>query len=113
GHWVGQGVNAASLQRLADGLVFARQIDSSGELGRLRQLSSLSDRVDALFSDPATGLSAHWSEFFNAADALAAEPGSGVARSQLLTSAEQLAARWRTLDGQLSALDQEAGKRLE
>jgi flagellar hook-associated protein 1 FlgK len=113
GHWVGQGVNAASLQRLADGLVFARQIDSSGELGRLRQLSSLSDRVDALFSDPATGLSGHWSEFFNAADALAAEPGSGIARSQLLTSAEQLAARWRTLDGQLSALDQEAGQRLQ
>ena len=113
GHWVGQGVDAATLQRLADGLVFARQIDSSGELGRLRQLSSLAGRVDGLVSDPATGLAEHWSAFFNAADALAAEPGSTIARSQLLSSAEQLAARWRTLDGQLSALDEEAGKRLQ
>ena len=112
GHWMGQGVSATSLQRLADGLVFARQVDSSGELGRLGQLSSLAGRVDALVSDPATGLTGHWSGFFNAADALATEPGSGVARNQLLASAEQLTARWRALDGQLAALDQDAGQRL-
>ena len=82
GSWVGQGVQVAALQRLADGLVFARQVDSSGELGRLSQLSSLSGRVDALVSDPATGLTAHWSSFFNAADAVAAEPGSTVSRGQ-------------------------------
>jgi len=112
-HWVGQGVSAASLQRLADGLVFARQVDSSGELGRLGQLASLSGRVDALVSDPATGMTAQWSAFFNAADALAADPGSSVARNQLLASGEQLAGRWRSLDGQLSALEQESGQRLQ
>src|SRR5690606_23725517 len=112
-NWVGQGVSATSLQRLADGLVFARQVDSSGELGRLGQLSSLSGRVDALVSDPATGMTAQWSAFFNAADALAADPGSSVARGQLLASGEQLAGRWRSLDGQLSALEQEAGQRLQ
>ena len=32
---IGQGVDVARIQRLADGLVFARQVDSSGELGRL------------------------------------------------------------------------------
>ncbi|MEN1941512.1 flagellar hook-associated protein FlgK [Luteimonas sp. MJ246] len=111
--WIGQGVDVASLQRLADGLVFARQVDSSGELGRLGQLSSLAGRVDALVSDPATGLSAPWSAFFTAADAIAAEPGSTVARSQLLAAGEQLAGRWRTLDGQLSALEHEAGQRLQ
>src|SRR5690606_32361597 len=113
GSWVGQGVDAVGLQRLADGLVFARQVDSSSELGRLGQLFALSGRVDALVSDPATGLNGHWSNFFTAADALAAEPGSSVARSQLLASGEQLAGRWRALDGQLSALDQEAGQRLQ
>src|SRR5690606_3085887 len=113
GHWVGQGVTAASLQRLADGLVFARQVDSSGEVGRLGQLASLSGRVDALVSDPATGMTAQWSAFFTAADALAADPGSSVARNQLLASGEQLAGRWRSLDGQLSALEQESGQRLQ
>jgi flagellar hook-associated protein 1 FlgK len=113
GSWIGQGVDVAALQRLADGLVFARQVDSSGELGRLKQLSSLAGRVDALVSDPATGMSAQWSAFFTAADAIAAEPGSSVARSQLLAAGEQLAGRWRSLDGQLSALEHETGQRLQ
>lgn len=113
GGYIGQGVDVASLQRLADGLVFARQVDSSGELGRLGQLSSMAGRVDALFSDPATGLSTQWSAFFNAADAVAAEPGSTVARSQLLAAGEQLAGRWRSLDGELSSLERETGQRLQ
>jgi flagellar hook-associated protein 1 len=111
--WMGQGVDVASLQRLADGLIFARQIDSAGELGRLGQLSALSGRVDALVSDPATGLSAHWSAFFAAAGGIAAEPGSTVARSQLLAAGEQLAGRWRSLDGQLGALENESALRLQ
>src|SRR6478672_13849614 len=61
---IGQGVDVARLRRLADGLVFARQVDSSGEMGRLEQLSSLNSRVDALLSDKATGLSTPWSAFF-------------------------------------------------
>src|SRR5690606_40852582 len=113
GSWIGQGVDVASLQRLADGLVFARQVDSSGELGRLGQLSSLSARVDALVSDPATGLSSQWSAFFTAADAVSAEPGSSVARSQMLAAGEQLAGRWRSLDGQLSALEHESSQRVQ
>lgn len=111
--YMGQGVDVGSLRRLADGLVFARQIDSAGELGRLGQLSSLAGRVDALVSDPATGLSAHWSAFFTAAGAIAAEPGSTVARSQLLAAGEQLAGRWRSLDGQLSSLEHESSQRLQ
>lgn len=109
---IGQGVDVARLQRLADGLVFARQVDSSGELGRLSQLSSLAGRVDGLVSDPATGLSTQWSSFFNAARGLTADPASPIARSQLLTAADQLATRWRSLDKQLSTLDTETNQRL-
>ena len=111
--YIGQGVDVARLQRLADGLVFARQVDSSGELGRLSQLSSMSGRVDGLVSDPATGLSTQWSSFFNAAKGVTADPASPIARGQLLSSADQLATRWRTLDGQLSTLETETNQRLQ
>lgn len=111
--YIGQGVDVARLQRLADGLVFARQVDSSGELGRLSQLSSLSGRVDGLVSDSATGLSTQWSSFFNAAKGVSADPASPIARSQLLSAGEQLAARWRSLDGQLSSLETETDQRLQ
>lgn len=111
--YIGQGVDVAGLQRLADGLVFARQVDSAGELGRLGQLSAMAGRIDTLVSNPATGLSSQWSAFFTAADALTAEPGSATARGQLLAAGEQLAGRWRSLDGQLSSLEQETGQRLQ
>ena len=113
GGYIGQGVDVASLQRLADGLVFARQVDSSGELGRLQQLSSMASRVDSLVSDTSTGLSTQWSAFFGAADAVATGPTSSVARSQLLAAGDQLASRWRTLDGQLAGLDAESGQRIQ
>lgn len=111
--YFGQGVDVTGLQRLADGLVFARQIDSSGELGRLQQLSSMADRADALVSDTATGLSSSWSAFFSAADGVTADPTSSVARSELLAAGDQLAGRWRSLDGQLAALDTESGQRIQ
>ncbi|WP_152597791.1 flagellar hook-associated protein FlgK [Novilysobacter arseniciresistens] len=110
---VGTGVNVARLQRLADGLVFARQVDSSGELGRLQQLSSLSARVDSLMSDSATGLGAPWSAFFAAAEGVVAEPTSTSARSQLLASGEQLAARWRSMDAQMATMEDEVDVRIE
>jgi flagellar hook-associated protein 1 len=111
--YIGQGVEVAKLQRLADGLVFARQIDSSGELGRLQQLSSMAGRVDALLTDPATGLSAPWSSFFNAAKGVTADPASPVARSQLLAAGQELASRWRSLDGQLGKLEADTDQRIE
>ncbi len=111
--YIGQGVDVARLQRLADGLVFARQVDSSGELGRLSQLASLSGRVDGLVSDPATGLATQWSAFFNAAKGVTADPASPIARGQLLSAADQLATRWRSLDSQLSTLEAETNQRLQ
>jgi flagellar hook-associated protein 1 FlgK len=111
--YIGQGVDVAKLQRLADGLVFARQVDSSGELGRLSQLSSMAGRIDKLVSDSATGLSAPWSAFFNATKGVSADPTSQVARSQMLAAGEQLAGRWRALDSQMSALEGESNQRIK
>ena len=110
--YVGSGVQVQDLQRLADGLVFARQIDSSGELGRLQQLSSLSDRVDALMSDDATSLSSPWGEFANAVDAVTSAPTSRTARSQLLAAATRLVDRFHTLDGRLGQLDEEVDQKI-
>lgn len=101
---IGQGVDVANLRRLADGLVYARQLDSAGEMGRLTQLADMSSRVDALISGTSTGLATAWSGFFSAAKGVVAEPTSTAARSQMLTAGNQLAARWRQLDGSLAQL---------
>ncbi|TLX20702.1 flagellar hook-associated protein FlgK [Thermomonas fusca] len=104
---IGQGVDVANLRRLADGLVYARQLDSAGEMGRLTQMTGLSSRVDKLISDPTTGLATAWSSFFSAAKGVVADPTSTAARSQMLTTGGQLATRWRSLDGHLGQLGNE------
>lgn len=104
---IGQGVDVDNLRRLADGLVYARQLDSAGEMGRLTQMSGLSSRVDKLISDPTTGLATSWSSFFSAAKGVVADPTSSAARSQMLTTGGQLATRWRSLDGHLGQLGNE------
>ena len=110
--YIGQGVDVGRLRRLADGLVFARQIDSSSELGRLEQVSSLSTRVDALLSGESTSLSQPWSAFFGAAKGVVSDPTSPVARSQLITSGQQLATRWRSLDSQLATVEKDTDQKL-
>ncbi|WP_133477302.1 flagellar hook-associated protein FlgK [Cognatilysobacter segetis] len=110
--YVGQGVAVQQLQRLADGLNFARQVDSSGELGRLTQLGAYADRLDGLLSNTATGLAKPFASFFSAAQGVVAEPGSAIARQAMLDSADQLAARFRSVDSQLVAMGSEADQRL-
>ncbi|SEK51315.1 flagellar hook-associated protein 1 FlgK [Pseudoxanthomonas sp. GM95] len=109
----GQGVDVASLQRLADGLVFARQVDSSGEVGRLTSLSSMAGRVDSLLSDSATGLSTPMSAFFTAARGVSSDPTSTSARDALLAAAKSLASRFNSLDNQLSTIDDETNENLK
>ena len=110
--YIGAGVQVQDLQRLADGLVFARQIDSSGELGRLQQVSDLSDRVDALLSGDATSLSQPWRDFTTAIDGVASDPTSRTGRSQLLSAASRLVDRYRTLDGRLGQIDEDVDQKI-
>jgi flagellar hook-associated protein 1 FlgK len=101
---IGQGVDVDNLRRLADGLVFARQLDSAGEMGRLTQMSGLASRVDALITGADTGLSTAWSGFFSAAQGVSTNPTSSAARDQLLTAGKQLTSRWNSLDRQLTQI---------
>ncbi len=110
---IGQGVDVNQLRRLADGLVFARQLDSAGEMGRLSQMSALSSRVDKFITDPATSMSAAWANFFSATKAVVAEPTATAARTQMLTAGEQLANRWKMLDSHLTQLGQDTEATLQ
>lgn len=101
---IGQGVDVDNLRRLADGLVYARQLDSASEMGRLTQMSGLASRVDGLITGADTGLGSAWSGFFNAAQGVVANPTSSAARDQLLTTGKQLTTRWNMLDSQLGQI---------
>jgi len=108
----GAGVRIGSVSRLADSLVTNRLLDSRGEVGRLNLQNSYAIRIDQAFTDATTGLSRPWSAFFDAAQGVAAEPGSQAARTAMLGSAEALVARFDLLHQNLDQIDREINAQL-
>ncbi|MEL1266248.1 flagellar hook-associated protein FlgK [Pseudoxanthomonas putridarboris] len=103
----GNGVQVVDVRRMADSLATSRLLDSGGELSRLQQLSVLSNRMDSLFSEKATGISAPWSSFFDAVSALSSNAAGSADRESLLAQANALATRFRQIDQHLDGLDNE------
>lgn len=103
----GNGVQVTDIRRMADSLATARLLDSGGELSRLQQMTVLSGRVDALFSDPATGIAARWSGFFDSVSALSSSAASPADRENMLAQANSLVARFRQMDQHLDRMDVE------
>ncbi|KAB7771864.1 flagellar hook-associated protein FlgK [Xanthomonas maliensis] len=110
--YVGNGAKITDVGRVADQLAISRLLDSGGELSRLQQLSSLSGRVDSLFSDKATNVAGLWSNFFDAASALSSNASSTAERQNLLDSAGALTTRFQQLNGQLDGLSNEVNSGL-
>jgi len=110
---VGNGVKIVDIRRDADALATSRLIDSGGELARLQQLSTLTDRVDVLFSDKSTNVAGMWSKFFDAASALASDAASSPHRQQLVDNANALTTRFQQLDHELATMAEEINARLE
>lgn len=103
----GSGVQIVDIRRMADSLATARLLDSGGELSRLQQLSSLSNRVDSLFSEKATGISQSWSGFFDSVSALSSNAASAAERENVLAQGKALVTRFNQMNGQMDRLNDE------
>lgn len=109
---VGTGTTIADIRRVADQLAISRLLDSGGELARLQQLSAMADRVDALFSDPATNVAGVWSNFFDSVSGLSSNASGTTDRRSLLENASTLVTRFRQLTGNLETLGNEVNNGL-
>lgn len=103
----GNGVQIVDVRRMADSLATSRLLDSGGELARLQQLSTLSSRLDQLFSEKATGISAPWSSFFDSVNALSSNAAGSADRESVLAQGNALVTRFRQIDQHLDGLDTE------
>lgn len=109
---VGNGTKITDIRRVADQLAISRLLDSNGELARLQQLSGMADRVDALFSDPATNVSGVWSNFFDAVNGLASNASGTADRRDVLDNANTLVSRFKQLNSSLDSLNSEVNNGL-
>jgi len=109
---IGNGTRITDVRRVADQLAISRLLDSSGELARLKQLSTLADRVDSLFSDTATNVSGVWSNFFDTVSGLSSNASGTADRQNLLDNAGTLASRFKQLNESLNSLNGEVNNGL-
>lgn len=109
---IGNGTRISDVRRVADQLAISRLLDSSGELARLKQLSTLADRVDSLFSDTATNVSGVWSNFFDTVSGLSSNASGTADRQNVLDNAGTLASRFKQLNESLNALNSEVNNGL-
>ncbi|OEZ00540.1 MULTISPECIES: flagellar hook-associated protein FlgK [Stenotrophomonas] len=109
---IGNGTRITDVRRVADQLAISRLLDGSGELARLKQLSSMADRVDAMFSDTATNVSGVWSNFFDTVSGLSSNASGTSDRQNMLDGGKTLASRFQQLNGQLDTLNGEVNNGL-
>ncbi|CAH0231304.1 flagellar hook-associated protein FlgK [Stenotrophomonas indicatrix] len=110
---VGNGTRIVDIRRAADQLAISRLLDSSGELARLKQLSGMADRVNALFSDSATNVAGVWSNFFDSVSGLSSNAAGTADRQNLLDGAKALVTRFGQLNTQLNNLNGEVNNGLQ
>lgn len=109
---VGNGTRITDVRRVADQLAISRLLDGSGELARLKQLSTMADRVDAMFSDASTNVAGVWSNFFDSVSGLSSNASGSADRQNVLDSGKTLANRFQQLNTQLNNLNAEVNNGL-
>lgn len=102
GSFLGQGVYVSDIRRIQDEFVDTqlRTYTANASNGEIR--AHYAERIDRLLGDPNTGLAPSLGSFFNAANDVASDPTSMVARQVFLSEAESMVSRFNELNGRIS-----------
>ncbi|MGB6056137.1 MAG: flagellar hook-associated protein FlgK [Burkholderiaceae bacterium] len=101
--FAGQGVEVKTIQRVYDQFLAAQVNASQTAKTALDTYYTQISRIDNVLADTAAGLSPALQGFFSSIQNLSAYPNMAESRQSALSSAQTLAARFQSLDAQLSA----------
>lgn len=110
GSYIGSGVQVASVTRSYDQFIQVQLNSATADNSRYSFLQDYSTQVTQLLGDTQSGISAQTQAFFNASQAVAANPTDLTARSSFLGAAQALTSQFNTIDGQLQTLDSQIGQ---
>ena len=111
--WVGQGVSVQTNRRMFDDFIALQSRGTSSSLERLDVFASNAERLNNMFGDSTSGLTATLQKFVNAFQSVANSPASIPARQALLTEATSLQQRLQYFDARLGDMDKEINFRIE
>lgn len=110
GGYIGSGVQVASVTRSYDQFVASQLNSATADNSRLSFLNNFSTQATQLLGDTKTGIAQQTQAFFNATQAIAANPTDLTARSAFLGSAQALTSKFNQIDTQLQNLDSQIGQ---
>lgn len=102
--FVGQGTEINAVTRVFNELLAKQVTNSQSSSSQLSVYASQMRQIDNMLSDPSAGLSPAISDFFNSLQALSSNPGDAPTRQAVLSNAESLASRFRSLGDRLNEM---------
>jgi flagellar hook-associated protein 1 FlgK len=110
--YVGSGVDVSTTTRSYSELLAEQVRTASSSFSNLDTFATQIGRINNLFSDTTTGLTASLQKFTNALQDVANTPSSVASRQVLLSQAQGLAERLKSYDTQLSTYNQQVESQL-
>lgn len=102
--FIGQGTNVQTVARVYNDFLQRQVNQSQTAASELDTYYSQIKQIDNLLADANAGLSPALQDFFKGVQQMAADPASVPARQAFLSSAQSLAARFRTLENRVSEM---------
>jgi flagellar hook-associated protein 1 FlgK len=106
------GVQIAGVERIYDAYLNNQVIDQSQVVGYNQAKSDILDRVEGIFAENGGAASDMMNRFWNSWIELATNPQGQVERENILAAAQDLAAKFRGLDSDLTRLAQDTGENI-
>lgn len=113
GGWVGQGVDVVTIKRSYDDFLANQTRGSSSSYSQSNAFATQAGRINNLFGDSATGMTASLQKFINSLQAVSDTPTSIPARQTLLSEANALKERLQSYDNSLRGFDRQANAALD
>lgn len=110
GSYVGSGVQVASVTRAYDQFITSQLNAATTTDSSLQFQNNFTTQVTQLLGDTSSGIAQQTQAFFNATQAIAANPTDSTARSTFLGSAQALTDSFNRIDSQLQSLDGQIGQ---
>ena len=110
--FIGSGVNVNAITRSYDQLLTTQMRTASSSLSHLEAYASKAQKLNNLFADSGTGLSAAMQRFTNSVQGVSNDPTSTAARQVMLSEADGLKQRLQTYDRRLDEVETEINSQM-
>ncbi|HEY4369383.1 MAG TPA: flagellar hook-associated protein FlgK [Steroidobacteraceae bacterium] len=111
--WVGNGVDVSTVRRAYDDFISGQARSSSSSYQQFNTFATQAGRINNLFGDSSTGMTASLQNFINSVQSVADTPTSVPARQTLLSQANSLMQRLQGFDGNLRSLNDQVNSQFD